>query len=119
MSDATHRIDLAEFDAERYPDGSVEIRERLSWKQRTDFDMAGLTTDARGVFRAVGLNSAQIWDRVVRQMEIAIVRWSLPLPVDRSGFEHEDFEAELGDWLLARIRVHFDSQRRTPEQQGN
>ena len=124
----THRIDLAEFDPE-YAGEWVDIRESLSWRQRNDVDVGwmkirpSITQSSDGT-QGVSARFAEIpaVERVMVLMETALVAWSLkdrngaPLPVGRAGLDHEDFDGELGDWLLQLVQKYYAAFRRTAEE---
>jgi hypothetical protein len=46
-------------------------------------------------------------------LEEHVIEWTLPLPATRAGFLHDDFDEELGDWLVARIGEIVEDGRRS------
>lgn len=118
----TYRIDLGECGPE-WSGQWVDIRERRSWAARQRIDAATL-----GGSRLVGTELQVVPDLVARAMAVlaeAIVGWSLvdssgsPLPAGREGFEHEDFDEQLGDWLVRYIESHYDGHRRGADGRKN
>lgn len=113
----THRINLEEYDAEAYPQGYVDIKERRSWGDSNRIAAAGFgRVEASGTNgTATGSMAFDAAERVLVEVETALVAWSLSLPANRDGLLSDEFDEGLGDWLLAQIREHYESQKRTPE----
>lgn len=118
----THRIEIPE----RFnlgPGAHVVIREKRSWSAQQRVDQAGLRVkpsaeDARKVESFI----ADVLERGLAVLETAIVSWEgvrdargVALPASRAGYLHEDFDPDLGDWLVDGIEAWYAAQRRTEE----
>lgn len=115
-----HRIYLDECG---YPGEWVDIRARRSWAARQRVDAATI-----GQSQVVGNELRVMPDlmaRALAMLEEAVVAWSLrdasgePLPVGRGGFQHDDFDEHLGDWLVRAVEAYYDGQRRGQDERKN
>lgn len=106
----THTLEIPE----RLGGGSVQIRAKQSWGARARVDSAG-------VFVKPGEEEARIDGRAkgLAILESAVVSWSLDLPATREGFMSDDFDGDVGDWLVDAIVEHYQSQRRSEEDSKN
>ncbi len=105
----THRIDIPE----RFgcaPGAHVTVRARRSWAARQRVDSAGvkIIPDRDGGTQHEGRIDALA--RGLAVLETAVLSWEgvrdaegKPLPASRAGYVHEDFDPELGDWLVDAI----------------
>lgn len=119
----TERIDLGDFSQE-YAGGWVEVRTRLSYRQKQIVDnhrQPRVVRDvATGAVREAGLDFLAFGMALLEQ---SVVAWDgvkdrhgKPLPANRTGYEHDDFDGDLGDWLVDRISAIHEAHRRSPEE---
>jgi hypothetical protein len=120
-----HRIELSEFDAEAYQGGWVDIRDTRSWADTKRIEGASLEMTRAGNGTEEVLMRVDLLARALMVLETAIVAWSLtgedgqPLPATRSGYSSDQFDAELGEWLMERIEAHYEAGRRTATERKN
>lgn len=112
MARSTHRIDCGEF-SEDFAGEWVEIRERLPFGDRNRFDMAGITAGLNPATNDAELKDLDTVERLLTQMETAIVAWSFGFPVSRQTIDLE-LDGELGDWLIQQIAGYYARRRRSP-----
>ena len=93
-----HRLDLEEFDAERYPAGWVDLHSSRTWKARLAIQDAA--TEAVSRYK-------------LALLEHSIARWSFDDPPSPVAFERLD--EFLGEWLYQQITDWYVSRRRAPE----
>ena len=115
---ATYRISLDTFSEERYPGGWAEIKGRRSWADSKRIDSASVSMTAPGAGSEMFMR-ADLLGRGIAILESAIVAWSLPIPPTRAGFESDDFDDDLGEWLIDQIDAHYASERRTTDARKN
>ncbi len=121
----TKRIDLEAFDEERYPNGWADIKLRRPYSAGRKIESAGVKMFPKVGTDLDNLRSEDV-ELVLDQLsqglatlEWHVIAWSLedaggnPLPVNRDGFLHEDFDDALGDWLVDRINFYVDENRRS------
>lgn len=106
----THRLEIPP----ELGGGWVEIKEKRSWADVKRIESAAAvghrddTGEMTFTFPALEMGIAQL--------ECSVVRWSLQdengsaIPPNRGGFVHEDFSAEMGDWLLTSISAYYEAQ---------
>lgn len=107
----THTLEIPEH----LGGGTVQIRAKRGWGAAQRIEGAGVVirpgdngTDATAIVdgQAKGLAI----------LESSIVSWSLPIPADRKGFLSDDFDEDLGDWLVDAIEDYYKSLRRSEEE---
>ena len=112
-----HTIDLGDF-SEEYADGWVKIRAKRGFSTWQKVNGAGV-----GV--RIGDENTALMDPLGLALVVfgtSIVAWSLTdaegqsLHVSPSGFQHEDFDPDLGEWLFKTIEDFYQSQRKTPDE---
>ena len=122
MSD-TERIELGEFDVERFGGQWVEIKRHRTLGDTKQIEMAGITLGATElVDREIHatIESLDITEQEIAPLLVSIVAWSLrnedsqPLEVNRENVL--DLHNDLAEWLLEQIAAHYASQERTAEQ---
>lgn len=97
----------------------VHIKPKQSWSARNRLDATRYTWKAGVGGDDVSINVAAY---TLAVLETAIVSWQgvidaegKPLPASRAGYMHDDFDPDLGDWLVDAISAHYAAQRRPAE----
>jgi len=108
----THTINLGDFD-EEYAGKTATIRYRRSWAGQQRVDGAG----ARATQDPASGNTTQtlvvdMLERAIAQLETSLIEWDLPFPINKRGFMHDDFDGDLGEWLIEQIEAHYESTAR-------
>lgn len=121
------RIDLGEFD-ERYAGGFVDVKVKRPFSVHRKIEGAMLRVSPKPGVSLDELRSEDVdlvmspLDRSLAVLQWHVVAWSLQddageaLPVGRAGVLHEDFDADLGDWIEERIEQLVESRRRSVEE---
>lgn len=124
-----HRIDVPE--SFELSDAYVLIRPKRSWSARNRVESAGMFVRSHGeaarrgedapaaAAAEVGIDAMALG---VAVLETAVISWTgiadvngRPLPATRRGFMHDDFDSDLGDWLVEQIQAFYAAQQRTEE----
>ena len=126
----SHTIDLRKFGAD-YADHTVTIKDCMSARMQGLIDGAGVSARAEGAderstrrqrrAESGGQMSMQIdtWEKSLVYMEVCVVEWTVTdsggrlLPATRKGYEHDDFDAPLMEFILDEMDAHYDSLTRT------
>ena len=116
----TERLDLGDFDPERFGGQWVEIKQYRTLGDAKRIEMAGIVLGGaemvNGVMRPK-IDSLDITEQEIAPLLVSIVAWSLrdedsqPLEVNRENVL--DLHADLAEWLLARIEAFYSGQERT------
>lgn len=121
---STHKIILSEYDSDL--DGHVVIKAKRSWKARQILDGARFLARPGGGNDETPLDlAANVFGYRRAILETAVVEWTLkdaegkPLPASRAGFEHDDFDPDLGDWIVDAIEAYYEGLKRPPEEDSN
>ena len=109
----THRINLEDFDATRYPGDWVDIHDTLSLAQKTRMDNAGITARPTGEGGEIVFEAVDVSANVIETLATAVIAWSLAMPPTRDGFLSDELPSDLGEWLLAQVRAHYAAQGRS------
>jgi hypothetical protein len=121
----TKRIDLEAFDGERYPGGWADIKLGRPFAAGRKIESAGVKMFPKPGADLDNLKADDVelvYDQLsqgLATLEWHVIAWSLedaggnPLPVNRAGFLHEDFDDDLGAWLIDRINFHVEESRRS------
>lgn len=124
----THRIELADFNEDRYAGGFVDIHDRRGWADQQKIEGKGLRAIPMSGSDLDNLNADNIeleitlYGRGLEVLRTAVVAWSLtdaegqPLPANARGFNHADFPPDVGEWIVERIDAFYAAQRRTEEE---
>lgn len=99
----------------------ITIKPRESYGMRNRVQGAGLVIRTNTV-GATGEVTADVLERGLAVLGTAVLSWhgivdgdGRPIPVSRAGFLHDDFDPDLGDWLVDAITAHYESQKRPAE----
>lgn len=119
------RINLGDFDAERYPAGWVDVRTKRGFHVERKIRDAQMKIVPKPGVDLDELSASTVdlifdgADAGTRTLEAHVIAWTLTddagaaLPVSRAGFESEDFDADLGEWLIERIEEIVKAHRRS------
>jgi hypothetical protein len=99
--------------------GWVEIRAKRSWADVKRIDQQAIKLE--GVEGGSGsfIGKMDLLEQGIAKLESAVVRWSVtdenggPIPPDRGGFVHPDFDPEFGDWLIEQIDAYYAGRTRS------
>jgi hypothetical protein len=100
---------------DRLGGGSVEIRAKRGWGAAQRIESAGVVIRPG----ADGDEHTAVVDGQAKGLAIlegSIVSWTLPLPATRAGFLSDDFDPDVGDWLVDACEEYYASLRRTEEE---
>lgn len=98
--------------------GWVEIREKRSWADVKKIDQEAIHWEG-GTDGKEAIGKMDLLEQGIAKLESAVVRWSLTdengstIPPNRGGFVHEDFDPELGDWLIDQIDAFYAGRSRS------
>lgn len=105
--ETTHRLEIPE----EYGGGWVDIRERLGAAQELYIESRLMRTVIHPGEAPTVEPDFYAW--TLAKWRTYIVAWSLPLTVDQSGFESQDFDGDLGGWIIREAEAHYAERRRT------
>lgn len=105
--ETTHRLEIPE----EYGGGWVEIRDRLGAAQELYIESQFMRATVVPGESPVVAPDFYAW--TIAKWRTYIVAWSLPLPVDVYGFESQDFDGDLGGWIIREAEAHYAERRRT------
>lgn len=108
----THRLDIPE----RLGGGYVDIRAKRSWAAATRVEGTGTRIEADKNAPDGAVATIDAVAKGLAVLESAVVAWSLPLPAARAGFLSDDFDPDVGDWLVDAIEDYYASLRRGDEE---
>ena len=111
-----YRIDLGAYDPV-YEGEWVDIKEKRSFADVKRVEAKG----ARGHQNDAGEVefTMDVLEQSIAKLETSVINWSLktdagaPLPPHRGGFVSDDFDAELGDWLIDQIDAYYRERSRS------
>ena len=119
------RINLEDFDDDRYPGGWVDVKEKRPYSAARKIESAALRVVPQSGSDFDNLSTSTVEFAVdnlaqgLAVLEWHVVAWSLTddegvaIQPNVSGFMHEDFDDDLGEWLTAQIDTIVDSRRRS------
>lgn len=108
-----HRIEIPP----EHGGGWAEIRAKRSWSDVKRIDQQAIKWEGAESGQMVG--KMDLLEQGIAKLESAVLRWSLtdengsPIPPDRGGFVHADFDPELGDWLIEQIDAYYAGRSRS------
>lgn len=97
--------------------GWVEIKPKRSWADVKRIDQEVVRWETNEAGEQVG--KMDLLEQGLAKLASAVVTWSLTdengsaIPPDRGGFVHEDFDPELGDWLVEQIDAYYAGRSRS------
>lgn len=98
--------------------GWVTIKEKRSWADVKRIDQQAVKWEGMGSDREV-VGKMDLLEQGIAKLEASVLDWSMTdengskIPPDRGGFVHEDFDPELGDWLVEQIDAYYAGRSRT------
>ena len=108
-----------ELSSGTFLDRWVDIKAKRSWSDKQKVSEAGFDMSQGDDGRSMSIS---LYSAALKRFDTAIVDWNLqdedgkPLPVSLEGFEHDDFDADFGEWLSAEIEEYYRSLLRTEEE---